>query len=322
MRAWFDAAASRVRRAGRGCRAGGRGAARRAARDRPPVLALRAPVPALAGPHRPPHRPRRRDRDRGGLALQGPRRRGPRPARHRRPRVGRRAVRRGDGRGRGRQLRRRRPLDLDQRALPARPPGPLLRPSAAPAARLLRGPPPRRRPLAPDRRHPGDRVVRPLRGRGRAELCAARRVLRRRAVLAAVGPRAGRADRRPGLLRRRAADGEAAQARVAREAAPVGVDRGRGGGGPREHGPRPGLRARGDRGGALPRAEPRVVPRADDRDAAARGVRAARRADRARGRAARDGLRHVQALAGRAVARRAARLPRVPVEAVQPDPRA
>ena len=56
----------------------------------------------------------------------------------------------------------------------------------------------------------------------------------------------------PALLRRRAADGEAAQARLAREAAPVGVDRGRRRGGPREHGARPGLRPRGDRGGALP----------------------------------------------------------------------
>ena len=91
--------------------------------------------------------------------------------------------------------------------------------------------------------------------RRRAVLRAAGRVLRRRAVLAAVGPRADRARRRTALLRRRAPDGEAAQARVAREAAAGGVDRGRRRGGPREHGARPGLRARGDRGGALPRAE-------------------------------------------------------------------
>ena len=100
------------------------------------------------------------------------------------------AYRRPDTARRRPRLRRRVPGDLDRRALPARPAHPLLRPPAGPLARLLRAPPARRRDLAADGRHRRDRVVRPLRRRRRALLCAPDRLLRRRPLLSAVGPRA------------------------------------------------------------------------------------------------------------------------------------
>ena len=85
------AAQGRLRRSGRRCRAGRRGApgALRTIVRRFWPYARR--YRRVAAPHRRLHHARRGHRDRGGLALQGPRRRGPRPARRPRARLGRRA---------------------------------------------------------------------------------------------------------------------------------------------------------------------------------------------------------------------------------------
>ena len=91
------------------------------AHDRPPLLAVRAPLPAVAAPHRPLHHLDAAIETAAVWLFKVLVDEVLVPRDIRRPRLGRRAVRRGHGRGRRRQLRRRRALDLGQRALPARP---------------------------------------------------------------------------------------------------------------------------------------------------------------------------------------------------------
>src|SRR5437899_11586490 len=125
---------------GRGRRRWGRrrGAACPDSRDLPALLALRAPLPALAVGDGGLRRPAAGHRDRVDLAVQARRRRRPRAARLRAVRLDRAGLPGPDAAVGTRLAPRRLPAGLDRRALPAGAAHGLLPPPAEPVAGLLR----------------------------------------------------------------------------------------------------------------------------------------------------------------------------------------
>ena len=267
------------------CGARGGGAAGSGARDRAPVLALRAPVPRGPAGRAGAGGARAGDRRRHGLDVQGRGGRRPGAPGLQPVRLGGRGLPRARAARRRGLVRRRLPAHVGERALPAAPAHRRLPPPAPALAELPRPPSPRRHDVARHERRGGHRGLRAL-GRGRRALGGrAAGGLRGGAVRAVVAAGArgagGGAPVLAGLALLLAPHARG----LARAAAGERLARGAGRGEPVERLARAGLRGRRPRGGALPPPRAPDDARPAHRDAHPGPVRPARQPDRGRRRA-------------------------------------